>query len=60
MVLIDLISKVKKNARIIFLDTEFHFKETYQLIERVKAKYPELQIELVKSNVSVDEQAKKR
>jgi len=56
MVLIDLISKVRKDAKIVFLDTNFHFKETYELIERVKAKYPQLRIELKQPLMTVEEQ----
>lgn len=40
MILIDLISSVKKDAEIVFLDTNLHFQETYDLIDRVKARYP--------------------
>ncbi|UOE95979.1 phosphoadenylyl-sulfate reductase [Alkalihalobacillus sp. LMS39] len=57
MVLIDLISKVKKDATIVFLDTDFHFKETYQLIDEVKSKYPTLQIQLVKPELTPEQQA---
>jgi phosphoadenosine phosphosulfate reductase len=58
VVLIDLISKVKKDATIAFLDTEFHFKETYELIEKVKVKYPTLTIKMIKPHVTVAEQKK--
>ncbi|MBM4762813.1 phosphoadenylyl-sulfate reductase [Bacillus sp. B15-48] len=58
IVLIDLIHKVNKDARIIFLDTGLHFKETYELIETVKNKYPSLTIEIVKPNNSLTEQSK--
>jgi len=58
MVLIDMISKVRKDATIAFLDTDFHFKETYELIERVKRKYPMLNIKMVKPEVTVEEQNK--
>ncbi|MEH7180293.1 phosphoadenylyl-sulfate reductase [Neobacillus vireti] len=58
IVLIDLISKVKNNAKIIFLDTELHFSETYELIEKVKIRYPSLQIEMVKPQYSLKDQAK--
>ena len=40
IVLIDLISKIKPTAKIVFLDTGLHFPETYELIEAVKRKYP--------------------
>lgn len=56
VVLVDLIHKVKKDAKITFLDTDLHFKETYELINRMKAKYPTLRIELKKPNVTLDEQ----
>lgn len=59
IVLIDLISKVKKDAKIVFLDTGLHFKETYQLIEDVKEKYPSLQVEMKQPNLSLEEQANK-
>lgn len=57
MVLIDLISKVKKNAEIVFLDTDVHFTETYELIEKVKKRYPELRIHMKKPELTLDEQA---
>ncbi|GAB3064642.1 phosphoadenylyl-sulfate reductase [Virgibacillus ainsalahensis] len=57
MVLIDLISRVKKNAKIVFLDTEIHFQETYDLIDEVKEKYPDLRIELKKPDLTLEEQA---
>ncbi|MFA9455743.1 phosphoadenylyl-sulfate reductase [Halalkalibacter sp. AB-rgal2] len=59
MVLIDLISKVKKDAQIVFLDTDFHFKETYDLIDQVKSKYPSLKIELAKPELTPEEQVEK-
>lgn len=59
MVLIDLISKVKKDARIAFLDTDLHFQETYDLIDRVKERYPSLRIELKKPDLTVEQQAEK-
>lgn len=59
IVLIDLLSKVKPDAKIVFLDTDVHFKETYELIDKVKLKYPDLQIELKKPKLTLDEQAKK-
>jgi phosphoadenosine phosphosulfate reductase len=58
IVLIDLIYKVNKTAKIIFLDTGLHFPETYELIDQVKERYPSLQIEMVKPKISLEEQTK--
>lgn len=60
MVLIDLISHVKADAKIVFLDTGLHFEETYELIDRVKERYPSLGIELKKPELTLDEQAEKQ
>lgn len=56
IVLIDMISKIKPNARIVFLDTHVHFKETYELIEKVKQKYPTLEIDMVQPELTLEEQ----
>jgi phosphoadenosine phosphosulfate reductase len=58
IVMIDLLSKVTKNAKIVFLDTGLHFDETYVLIDKVKKRYPSLTIELKKPNLTLEEQAK--
>ncbi len=58
IVLIDLISKVNEKAKVVFLDTSLHFNETYELIEKVKKRYPSLQIELKKPSLTLEEQAK--
>lgn len=57
IVLIDLISKVNKQAEIIFLDTGLHFSETYELIEEVKERYPSLQIKKVRPAITLEAQA---
>lgn len=59
IVLIDLIHKVNKRAKIKFLDTGLHFSETYDLIDTIKNRYPTLQIEMVKPKLTLEEQAKK-
>ncbi|MCY8838389.1 phosphoadenylyl-sulfate reductase [Bacillus atrophaeus] len=58
MVLLDLISKINKNAHIIFLDTGLHFKETYELIETAKNRYPGFTIQLLEPALSVKDQEK--
>ena len=58
IVLIDLISKVNKKAKIIFLDTDLHFQETYELIEKVKKRYPSLDIQMIKPKSTLEDQAK--
>ena len=40
-----------------FLDTDVHFKETYETIERVKEKYPQLHIIMKKPKLTLEEQA---
>ncbi|MFC0526034.1 phosphoadenylyl-sulfate reductase [Pontibacillus salicampi] len=57
IVLIDLISRVNPSAKIIFLDTGIHFAETYELIEKVKERYPSLQIKKLHPKLNLDEQA---
>ncbi|GGF26059.1 phosphoadenosine phosphosulfate reductase [Halobacillus andaensis] len=59
IVLIDLISRVKKDAHIVFLDTDVHFQETYELIDRIKARFPDLQITMKKPKLTLQEQAEK-
>lgn len=57
IVLIDLISKINPNAQVVFLDTGVHFKETYELIDTVKEKYPDLQIQLKQPALTLKEQS---
>ncbi|MGG1663566.1 phosphoadenylyl-sulfate reductase [Brevibacillus sp. NRS-1366] len=57
MVLLDMISDVKKDARVTFLDTHLHFPETYTLIEKIRAKYPDLHLTIKEPTLSLDEQA---
>ncbi|MDR7314361.1 phosphoadenylyl-sulfate reductase [Brevibacillus nitrificans] len=57
MVLIDMISDVKKDAKIVFLDTHLHFQETYDLIEKIRERYPELQITVKQPQLTLEQQA---
>ena len=58
IVLIDLIYRVHKKAKIIFLDTSLHFPETYELIEKIKERFPLLQIKMIKPSLTLEQQAK--
>ncbi|MGM0904661.1 MAG: phosphoadenylyl-sulfate reductase [Bacillota bacterium] len=58
VVLIDMISKIQENIKIVFLDTDFHFKETYDLIKEVQHRYPKLDIEILKPEITPEQQAK--
>lgn len=57
IVLIDMISKVNPTADIVFLDTNIHFKETYTVIEKIKKKYPTLNINLTQPELTLKEQS---
>ncbi|MBB6446657.1 phosphoadenylyl-sulfate reductase [Bacillus benzoevorans] len=58
IVLMDLIHKVNKGAKIIFLDTGLHFSETYELIAKVRKRYPSLNISLIKPQMNLQQQEK--
>jgi len=58
IVMLDLISKTKPTAKVVFLDTGLHFQETYTLIDDIKKRYPQLDIEMKKPILTVEEQAK--
>ncbi len=55
MVLIDMASRVRKSFRLFTIDTEFLFPETYNLMDRIEAKYG-IEIEKVYSMLSPEEQ----
>jgi phosphoadenosine phosphosulfate reductase len=57
IVLIDLIAQVKPDAHIVFLDTDLHFLETYDVIKRIEERFPSLKIEKKKPALTLDEQA---
>ena len=58
IVLIDLIHKINPKSRIVFLDTGLHFPETYELIDRIKKRYPAMNIDMVKPKMSLEDQAR--
>src|SRR5579864_7962732 len=55
MVLIDMASRLRKDFRLFTIDTEFLFPETYNLIDRIEARYG-ITIERVYSLLSPEEQ----
>jgi len=59
IVMIDLISQIKPTAKVVFLETGFHFQETHTLIDEVKKRYPNLEIEMKKPSLTAEEQADK-
>lgn len=56
--LVDLISKVKPGARLFYLDTNFLFPQTYEVIEKVRAKY-DIRMTQVLPELTPEEQAGK-
>jgi len=57
IVLIDLIQQIRPDARIVFLDTGLHFPQTYEVIDKVEARYPQLRIERKQPALSLNDQA---
>ncbi|WP_289139679.1 phosphoadenylyl-sulfate reductase [uncultured Brevibacillus sp.] len=57
MVLLDMISGVKKDARVTFLDTHLHFRQTYALIEQIRGRYPGLRLTMKEPALSLAQQA---
>lgn len=57
IVLIDIIQQVKPDAHIVFLDTDLHFPETYEVIRQIEKKFPRLNIEKKKPALTLEEQA---
>lgn len=57
IVLIDLIQQIKPDAHIVFLDTGLHFPETYEVIDKIEARFPKLRIERKLPALTLDEQA---
>ncbi|MBN6189347.1 phosphoadenylyl-sulfate reductase [Aneurinibacillus sp. BA2021] len=57
MVLIDMLSKVRPDAHVVFLDTNVHFTETYEVVKKVREKYTALRIEAMVPALTLEEQA---
>ncbi|CAM3973339.1 phosphoadenylyl-sulfate reductase [Cohnella lubricantis] len=58
VVLVDMLQKISPSTDIFYLDTDFHFKETYETRDRIAARY-KLQFVQVKPKLTPEEQAAK-
>ena len=56
VVLVDMLQKISPKTDIFYLDTDFHFKETYETRDRIAARYG-IEFIQVKSNLTPEEQA---
>lgn len=57
VVLVDLLQKVSPRTDIFYLDTDFHFKETYETRDRMAERYPGIPFVEVKPEITPEEQA---
>ncbi|MDQ7056071.1 MAG: phosphoadenylyl-sulfate reductase [Persephonella sp.] len=53
--IIHMIKNIKPDALIIFIDTDYHFIETYQLVERIKKEW-NINLKVIKPEITVEEQ----
>ncbi|MDI3316645.1 MAG: phosphoadenylyl-sulfate reductase [Bacillota bacterium] len=56
MVLLDMLARIQERPRAFFLDTGLHFPETYALRDRVVAAYPQLDLEVIRPRLTVEQQ----
>src|SRR5665647_1446458 len=56
VVLVDMIQKISPGSDIFYLDTDFHFQETYETRDRLEAHYG-MKFVRVSSKLTPDEQA---
>ncbi|GLX71123.1 phosphoadenylyl-sulfate reductase [Paenibacillus glycanilyticus] len=59
VVLVDMLQKVSPKTDIFYLDTDFHFKETYETRDRMVERYPGIPFVQVKPLITPEEQAEK-
>jgi phosophoadenylyl-sulfate reductase (thioredoxin)/thioredoxin-dependent adenylylsulfate APS reductase len=57
VVLVDMLQKISPKTDIFYLDTDFHFKETYETRDRMAARYPGIPFVEVKPELTPEEQA---
>ncbi len=56
LIMVDMLSRLQPVVRAFFLDTEFHFAETLALKEQMEARYPTLQLAVIKPLLTIAEQ----
>jgi len=57
VVLVDMLQRVSPQTDIFYLDTDFHFKETYETRDRLKERYPGIPFVEVKPLITPEQQA---
>jgi phosphoadenosine phosphosulfate reductase len=57
-VLAHLVGRVVPEVPVLFIDTGYHFPETLETVERVRAEYP-VEVRIVRTPLSVEEQAER-
>ncbi|MCM3631488.1 phosphoadenylyl-sulfate reductase [Paenibacillus glycanilyticus] len=57
VVIVDMLQKVSPKTDIFYLDTDFHFKETYETRDRMVERYPGIPFVEVKPLITPEEQA---
>lgn len=57
VVLVDMLQKVSPTTDIFYLDTDFHFKETYETRDRMIERYPGIPFVEVKPKITPEQQA---
>jgi len=56
VVLVDMLQKISARTEIFYLDTDFHFKETYETRDRMTERYPGIPFVQVKPKLTPEEQ----
>jgi len=57
VVIVDMLQKISPNTEIFYLDTDFHFDETYETIEKIKNHYKGINLRKMTPNITPEQQA---
>lgn len=58
MVLMDMVQRLASSTEVFYLDTDYLFPETYEMVDTAKAQWPNAQIVGYRTDVSTEEQAR--